>query len=51
MIAFITENITMVLAVALAISEALALVPSFKSSGILDFVIRTLKKLLEKPVN
>lgn len=46
---FLNQHLAMILSVALAISEALALIPSFKSSGILDMAIRLLKRLLGKP--
>lgn len=46
--AFIIANKVVILSFLLALSEVLALVPSFKSSGILDWVIRTVKKLLGK---
>lgn len=45
---FVIEHKEIFLAAALAVSEVLALVPSFKSSGILDFVIKTLKSLAKK---
>lgn len=44
--AFLIANKVVVLGALLSLSEALALVPSFKSSGILDFIIRESKKLL-----
>lgn len=47
-IAFLVANKVVILGALLAVSEALALIPSFKSSGILDFCVRTLKKLLGK---
>jgi hypothetical protein len=45
---FLLANKVVILSALLALSEVLALVPSFKSSGILDWVIRTIKKLLGK---
>lgn len=45
---FVMANNVVLLAALLAVSEALALVPKFKSSGILDWVIRTAKKALGK---
>lgn len=42
---FLIDHKVELLSAALALSEVLALVPSFKSSGILDFVIKTLKSL------
>lgn len=48
MIDFVLANKIVILGVLLAVSEGLALIPAFKSSGILDFVIRTIKKLLGK---
>jgi spore maturation protein SpmB len=45
---FIIANKVVILGALLALSEVLALVPSFKSSGILDWVIKTCKKLLGK---
>lgn len=45
---FIIANKLVILGALLAISEALALIPSFKSSGVLDFIIRSIKKLLGK---
>jgi len=47
-IAFLVANKVVILGALLALSEVLALIPSFKSSGILDWVIRTVKKLLGK---
>lgn len=47
-IKLIVENHAILLGVALAISESMALVPSWKSSGLLDFVIKGLKKALGK---
>ena len=43
---FIIANKVVILSALLALSEVLALVPSFKSSGILDWIIRFIKKLL-----
>lgn len=45
---FIIANKVVILGCLLSISEVLALVPSFKSSGVLDFIIRTIKKILGK---
>lgn len=42
------ENIVLILGALLAISECLALIPSMKSSGIIDFVINVLKSILQK---
>lgn len=50
MIDFVLANKVILLGLLLSLSEALALVPSFKSSGILDFIIRGIKKLLGQPV-
>ncbi len=46
MIAFILANKVVILGALLGVSECMALVPSFKSSGILDFVIKSLKSAL-----
>jgi len=43
----ISSHLPLILAVLLAISESLALNPAFKSNGILDCVIQTLKHLKE----
>ena len=43
---FLLANKVVLLTLLLSLSEAMALIPSFKSSGILDWVIRTVKKLL-----
>jgi len=45
---FLVANKVVLLAALLAVSEALALIPSFKASGVLDFVIRAVKKLMGK---
>jgi len=45
---FIIANKVVILGALLAISEAMALIPAFKSSGVLDFIIRAIKKLLGK---
>lgn len=45
---FIIEHKTIILAALLAISEVMALVPSFKSSGVFDFIYRTLKSASAK---
>lgn len=42
------EHIVIILAALLAISEALALIPSLKNKSILQFIISTLKKFLKK---
>jgi hypothetical protein len=42
---FILENKLVILAVLLAVSEGLALLPGLKSNGILDGVIKFLKAL------
>lgn len=47
---FIIENKAVILGVLLAISEGLALVPSFKSSGVFDFIYRGIRTLAGKPV-
>lgn len=39
------DNLELWLAIALGISEALALIPSLKSNGLLDLAINLLKKL------
>lgn len=44
---FIIENKVIILGALFAISEVLALVPSFKSSGIFDFIYRTLKSFVK----
>lgn len=46
--AFIVENKVVILAALFAISEVLALIPSVKSSGVFDFIYRTLKSLAGK---
>lgn len=46
--AFIVENKVVILGALLALSEVMALVPSFKSSGIFDFIYRGLKALAGK---
>lgn len=43
---FVIANKVVILGALLALSEVLALIPSFKSSGVLDFIIKTLKKFL-----
>lgn len=45
---FLIANKVVLLAALLAVSEALALIPALKSNGILDWVIKTSKKLLGK---
>jgi len=42
---FIIENKAVILGALFAISEVLALIPSVKSSGIFDFIFRTLQSL------
>lgn len=39
------QNLPLILAVALGISESLALIPSVKANGIIDLVIKVLKAL------
>lgn len=46
--ALIVENKAVILGALLAISEVMALVPSFKSSGVFDFIYRGLKSLAGK---
>lgn len=41
---FITAHKTEILAAALAVSELLALIPAFAGNGILDSIIKLLKK-------
>lgn len=38
------ENLPLILAVAFAVSEALGMIPSFKSNGVFDFIFKALKK-------
>lgn len=45
---FVIANKAILLGAALAVSEVLALIPSFKSSGILDSVVKFLQKLAAK---
>lgn len=45
---FLMANKIVLLGALLAVSEALALIPALKSNGILDWVIKTVKKLLGK---
>lgn len=45
---FLIANKVVLLGALLAVSEALALIPSLKANGILDWVIKTAKKLLGK---
>lgn len=45
MLAKVMENLPVILAVLLGISEALALIPSLKANGVLDGVIKALKAL------
>ena len=49
MLAKIIEHRIEILAVALALSEALALIPALKANGILDGVIKLLKSLKGEP--
>jgi hypothetical protein len=42
---FIIENKAIILGALFAISEVLALIPSVKSSGVFDFIFRTLQSL------
>jgi phosphotransferase system glucose/maltose/N-acetylglucosamine-specific IIC component len=41
----VMENLPLILAVLLGISEALAMIPALKANGILDGVIKALKAL------
>lgn len=43
-----SENIVLILAALLAVSEALALIPALKANGLLDGVIKGLKSILKK---
>ena len=43
------QNTALVLGVALAISELLAQIPTFKGNGIVDTIIKALRVLSEKP--
>jgi hypothetical protein len=45
---FVIENKVLILGALFAISEVLALIPSIKSSGIFDFIYRTLKAAVGK---
>jgi hypothetical protein len=49
MLSKIIEHRIEILAVALALSEALALIPALKANGILDGIIKTLKALKSEP--
>jgi hypothetical protein len=42
------EHLPVILAALLAVSEALSLIPSVKSNGIVQLVIQVLKKLVKK---
>lgn len=42
------STLVIILAAALAVSEAMALIPQLKDSGILQFIISMLKKILGK---
>jgi hypothetical protein len=46
--AFINENLVLILAVLLGISEALALVPKLKANSIFQLVVSVLKALVPK---
>lgn len=48
-LAWFTANTAVILGVALAISELLAVVPAFKGNGILDTIIKALQELSKKP--
>lgn len=45
---FLMEHWGLIVSVLLGLSETMALIPQFKSSGILDFVIKVLKELKSK---
>jgi len=49
-IQYVIEHKAAILGAALAISEALALIPGVKSSGIFDFFYRGIRSLLGNPV-
>ncbi len=42
---FIIENKAIILGALFAVSEVLALIPSVKSSGVFDFIFKTLQSL------
>lgn len=46
--AFLNENLVMILSVLLALSEALALIPSVKSNSIFQLVWNALKAIVPK---
>lgn len=48
MIEKVIQNLPLILAVALGVSESLALIPSVKANGIIDLIINILKILLKK---
>lgn len=47
--AWVTANLPIILGVALALSEALAVIPQFQGNGLLDTVIRSLRALSGRP--
>lgn len=46
--AWVNENLVMILGVALALSEALALIPGIKANSIFQAVVSVIKALLPK---
>lgn len=47
---FVLAHKAEILAVLLAVSEGLALIPSVKSSGVFDFIYRSIRSLAGNPV-